>query len=373
MACPIGRAGYGVGMKADVSFARFRGLEARGVLECIDVLEHPERLREGLWFMVAEFDSSYGDGTAMAWRFAEHGPVEPTEPTEPASADWRGPSARSWRSSVSEREYVASVSEVLNMIGTGALTQVNLCRVLAAALPADDGEPDARALADRLAAGNPAPYAGAIHVPEASGVEPVWVVSASPELYLSLADGVLSSGPIKGTAPTADQLTEKDRTENLLVAAAVGEELAAVCVPGSVDIVDRLRVEQHPGLVHLVSTVTGRLDPELARADDLWLRILEATSAPASVVGVPRGTAMTAIEILEPEPRGAYCGAFGWIDGDAGTAELAAAIRTFWWDGEDEMLRFGTGAGITGESDPMREWQETELKAKRLIALASAQ
>src|SRR5690606_7147947 len=91
-----------------------------------------------------------------------------------------------------------------------------------------------------------------------------------------------------------------------------------------------------------------------------------------SVSGAPKHTALAAIRDLEPTPRGPYCGAFGWVDGDAGRAELAVAIRTFWWTGEDGgTLRFGTGAGITWESDPEREWAETELKAARLVALAS--
>ncbi len=67
--------------------------------------------------------------------------------------------------------------------------------------------------------------------------------------------------------------------------------------------------------------------------------------------------------------RGPYCGAIGWVDADTRTAALAVGIRTFWL--EDGMLNFGTGAGITWGSDPAGEWAETELKAARLVALAS--
>ncbi|MGW3414709.1 chorismate-binding protein, partial [Streptomyces sp. NPDC000888] len=69
--------------------------------------------------------------------------------------------------------------------------------------------------------------------------------------------------------------------------------------------------------------------------------------------------------------RGPYCGAIGWVDADHRTAELAVGIRTFWTDREEGMLRFGTGAGITWGSDPDGEWRETELKAARLLAVAS--
>jgi para-aminobenzoate synthetase component 1 len=77
---------------------------------------------------------------------------------------------------------------------------------------------------------------------------------------------------------------------------------------------------------------------------------------------------MECIAEVETASRAIYCGAVGWVDADAGTAGLGVAIRTFWVsDGE---VRFGTGAGITWSSDPLGEWNETELKADRLVAIA---
>ncbi len=116
--------------------------------------------------------------------------------------------------------------------------------------------------------------------------------------------------------------------------------------------------------MHLVSTVTALL------ADGHgWSELLAATFPPGSVTGAPKSSALRIIGELEPAPRGPYCGAIGWVDADRGRGELAVGIRTFWVrDGE---LRFGTGAGITWGSDPGREWAETELKAARLIGLAS--
>jgi para-aminobenzoate synthetase component 1 len=135
-----------------------------------------------------------------------------------------------------------------------------------------------------------------------------------------------------------------------------------------VEVTDLLAVEQHPGLVHLVSRVQGALlDP----APD-WSALLAATYPPASVSGAPKRAALDIIGRLEPSARGPYCGLVGWVDADAGRAELAVGIRTFWWtpDGGGR-LHFGTGAGITWGSDPDREWEETELKAARLVGLAS--
>lgn len=95
---------------------------------------------------------------------------------------------------------------------------------------------------------------------------------------------------------------------------------------------------------------------------------------PGSVSGAPKSSALKIIEELESTPRGPYCGDIGWVDADRGTAALAVGIRTFWIDHDAALgpvLRFGAGAGITWGSDPEGEWAETELKAARLLAIAS--
>ncbi|MFC8597287.1 chorismate-binding protein [Isoptericola sp. NPDC057191] len=371
-------------MTAPTSWATFAGRRATRAVECVDLAEQPERLDEGLWFVVVDFEADLGrDGTtrrggrARAWRFAEVA-AEPSRPAPPRTDDWHGPAPSDWRTSMDRDAYVRAVGTVRERVRRGDVYQVNVCRVLSAPLPAcatPDGvvEPDAAALAARLAAGNPAPYAAAVHVPASSGLDPVWVVSASPELYLSLHGPVLASGPIKGTARTPDGLTAKDRAENVMITDLVRNDLQRVCRPGTVDVTDLLAVEEHPGLVHLVSRVQGRLDPDLD-GPGRWGRALEATFPPGSVSGAPKSSALRLVAELEPVARGPYCGAVGWVDGDAGRAELAVGIRTFWWtDGPGGgVLRFGTGAGITWGSDPAKEWEETELKAARLVGLASS-
>ncbi|SDS47409.1 para-aminobenzoate synthetase component 1 [Paraoerskovia marina] len=328
-------------------------------MECVDLHADPGALeRGGLWFVVADFEGAERGGRARAWRFAESGPP-------PAPRAWRGPRPDRWRSSSDQQEYEAAVSTVRARVRSGDVYQVNVCRVLSAELSPEGSEPSAAALAHRLAQGNPAPYAGAIHVPAGSGVDPVWVVSASPELFLRLDQGIVTSGPIKGTATTAAGLSAKDRAENVMITDLVRNDLQRICEPGTVGVDRLLAVEQHPGLVHLVSTVSGALRPSASP----WSDVLAATMPPASVSGAPKRAALGIVDELETEPRGPYCGAVGWVDADQGAAELAVGIRTFWWS--DGVLRFGTGAGITWGSDPRAEWEETELKARRLVALAS--
>ena len=98
-----------------------------------------------------------------------------------------------------------------------------------------------------------------------------------------------------------------------------------------------------------------------------WKEILESVSPPGSVSGAPKSSALAVIAEHE-KPRGPYCGILGWIKGDQ--AQLSVAIRIFW---KDEKINFGTGAGITFSSQSVSEWEETELKAARLMKIAAGQ
>ncbi|MFJ1956651.1 chorismate-binding protein [Streptomyces microflavus] len=333
--------------------ARFGGLVASGLQ---DVTHDPAALdSSGFWAVCADFE-----GRTVCARFSS---VRREEVPAPVPGAWRGPAAGQWATSLDREAYTAGVRQIRAYIAAGEVYQANLCRVLSAPLP-DPGRADVDALTALLARGNPAPYAGTIRLPE-HGVE---VATASPELFLRRDGRTVESGPIKGTGRTEDDLLEKDHAENVMIVDLVRNDLGRVCATGSVTVPDLCVVEKHPGLVHLVSTVRG----ELAEGAG-WPELLAAAFPPGSVTGAPKSSALRIIEELERSPRGPYCGAIGWVDADRGTASLAVGIRTFWIDrtGSAPLLRFGTGAGITWGSDPEREWDETELKASRLLAVAS--
>ncbi|XQE83784.1 chorismate-binding protein [Streptomyces microflavus] len=333
--------------------ARFGGLVASGLQ---DVTHDPAALdSSGFWAVCADFE-----GRTVCARFSS---VRREEVPAPVPGAWRGPAAGQWATSLDREAYTEGVRRIRAYIAAGEVYQANLCRVLSAPLP-DPGRADVDALTALLARGNPAPYAGTIRLPE-HGVE---VATASPELFLRRDGRTVESGPIKGTGRTEDDLLEKDHAENVMIVDLVRNDLGRVCATGSVTVPDLCVVEKHPGLVHLVSTVRG----ELAEGAG-WPELLAAAFPPGSVTGAPKSSALRIIEELERSPRGPYCGAIGWVDADRGTASLAVGIRTFWIDrtGSVPLLRFGTGAGITWGSDPEREWDETELKASRLLAVAS--
>ncbi|MET7481351.1 chorismate-binding protein [Streptomyces sp. NPDC005648] len=329
--------------------ARFGSRVATGL---VDVTDDPAALDStGFWAVVADFE-----GRLTCARFAD---VREQPVPAPVPGEWHGPSAGDWTSSLDSAAYTAGVRRIREHIAAGEVYQANLCRVLTAPVPPDA---DVDALTALLALGNPAPYAGTIRLPE-HGVE---VATASPELFLRKEGRIVESGPIKGTGRTEADLLDKDYAENVMIVDLVRNDIGRVCATGSVTVPDLCAVEKHPGLVHLVSTVRGEL-----RADAGWPELLDAAFPPGSVTGAPKSSALRIIDALETAPRGPYCGGVGWVDADLGTAELAVGIRTFWIDRAEGVMRFGTGAGITWGSDPEAEWRETELKAARLLAVAS--
>jgi para-aminobenzoate synthetase component 1 len=300
--------------------------------------------RPGFWVVVGDFEES--------WTLLRFGRVH--RQPEPPSASWPGVAREAWTSSLDRIGYQRAVADIRERIARGDVYQVNLCRVLTAPLPGSD----LLGLRHLLVRGNPAPYLWTVLAPQ-HGVE---LVSASPELFLQRHGDQLTSSPIKGTGVTRDDLQIKDVAENVMIVDLVRNDLSRVAEVGSVAVDGLLSVEQHPSLVHLVSTVSARL-----AADVGWPEILAATFPPGSVTGAPKTSALRTIRDLEPVPRGPYCGAIGWVDGSRG--QLAVGIRTFWRS--RGRLSFGTGAGITWGSDAGEEWQETELKAAHLLGLAA--
>ncbi|MES5820591.1 chorismate-binding protein [Streptomyces sp. RG80] len=341
-------------MRELTPLARFGPLVATDLR---DVTSDPAALDStGFWAVVADFE-----GHLVCARF---GDVRRAPVPSAAPGAWRGPGPDTWASSLDRAAYVAGVRRIREHIAAGEVYQANLCRVLSAPLP-DPERADVDALTALLARGNPAPYAGTVRLP-AHGVE---IATASPELFLRRDGRTVESGPIKGTGRTAADLLAKDHAENVMIVDLVRNDLGRACAVGSVTVPELCAVEEHPGLVHLVSTVRG----ELAEGTG-WPELLAATFPPGSVTGAPKSSALRVIAALETVPRGPYCGGLGWVDADRGTGQLAVGIRTFWIDRTapgGPSLRFGTGAGITWDSDPEREWAETLLKARRLLTVAS--
>lgn len=308
-----------------------------------EITQDPSKLDgAGFWTVVLTFE-----GVPTFARFAK------VEEKEFPHSNWEEVLA-DWTSSLSKSDYEHYVARIREEISQGSVYQVNACRILTNNLI--NPTQSLAGLFCRLLSENPAPYASYVKLPS------VEIASASPELFISRDGQHIKTSPIKGTIREGDtEFGEKDKAENLMIVDLMRNDLGRICGPGSIEVEKLFRHEKHPGLVHLVSDVVGVL-----RKDVTWAEIFMATMPPGSVSGAPKSAALSLIEKVEGK-RGPYCGALGWIEGER--AQLSVGIRTF-WRGDDELLRFGTGAGITWGSSPASEWEETQLKARKLISIA---
>ena len=259
-----------------------------------------------------------------------------------------------WESSTSKSEYLSYVEKIREEIESGGVYQVNACRRLSIKSPAT-----LDLAFSNILKSNPAPFASYLRTEELE------IASASPELFLTRVGDQIMTSPIKGTKKSVvEKFGSKDRAENVMIVDLMRNDLGQICIPGSIAVPDLLRDEDHPGLSHLVSDVTGTL-----RSGITWAEIFKALLPAGSISGAPKSAAKRIISELEPKPRSTYCGVMGWVHGDRSV--ISVAIRTFWREGE--YIHFGTGAGITWSSVAEAEWDETQLKAERLISIVGGQ
>ena len=229
-------------------------------------------------------------------------------------------------------------------------------------------EHDASALKTYLALKetNPSPYGGYLKL---GGVE---LVSSSPEQFIKVSSsGNISSKPIKGTRPRSQDQAEdaliaaelanndKERAENLMIVDLMRNDFGRVCEAESVMVEKLFEVESYATVHQLVSTLTGQLKKGQSATSAL------AACFPAgSMTGAPKIRAVEILKELEQSPRDIYSGAFGYLGFD-GSADLGMTIRTLVFEGKTASL--GVGGGITIDSDPESEFEETMLKSKALL------
>ena len=317
--------------------------------ELIATTNNPADIDDGFWAISTTFD-----GTFTGAKFGNVKKADWHNEYRPLKAFANG-NLKEWKSSHTKDTYCQLVESLRNEIALGNVYQVNACRVLTL-----ETEESIEGLVAGFLASNPARYAGYLKVP---GLE---IASASPETFLQRNGDLIKTSPIKGTRKlgSTGSFPDKDESENIMIVDLMRNDLGRICIKDSITVPRLLDIEVLPGLEHLVSDVEGTLIPGIS-----WHEIFKATLPPGSVSGAPKSSAIKLIKKYEAIDRGPYCGAFGWIHGDR--ADLAVAIRTFWSDGT--KIKFGTGAGITWASDPQAEWEETELKAARLMAIAGGQ
>jgi para-aminobenzoate synthetase component 1 len=264
------------------------------------------------------------------------------------------------RSDFAEAQYLAAVARAVEYIHAGDIFQVNLAQRLVAPWPGSPFD-----LYRRLRRRNPAPFAGYF-------ADEDWaILSASPERFLEVRGGEVSTRPIKGTrlrgaSPEADLFTrdelresEKDRAENVMIVDLLRNDLSRVCEPGSVRVPQLCAVETYETVQHLVSEVRGRL-----RAGNTAWDLLGATFPGGSITGAPKIRSMEIVAELEPTVRGPYCGAM-FYHGVDGSFDSNILIRTF--THRRGWVQCPVGGGIVAQSRPEAEYRETWHKAEGML------
>ena len=284
------------------------------------------------------------------------------EPVELPALDVEGvPDLGAPRSSIGRPEFEDGVRRIKEYILAGDAFQVLLARRLEMPLDFDPGT-----LYRALRALNPSPYMFHLVL---DGVE---LVGSSPELLVRVSGGRLTVRPIAGTRPrglTPDEdaalaaellADEKERAEHIMLVDLGRNDVGRVARFGSVEVSELFGVERYSHVLHLVSQVDGALGPEYDALD-----ALRATFPAGTMTGAPKVRAMEIIDELEPERRGPYAGAVGYIAAGATRMDLAITIRTCLIAGG--VASVSAGAGIVADSIPEREWEETENKARALL------
>ncbi|MCY2931137.1 MAG: anthranilate synthase component I family protein [Planctomycetota bacterium] len=295
---------------------------------------------------------------------ASVGPSQrPASPAEAADATV-GPGAPDATCNFTPDQYRRAVARAVEYIAAGDIFQVNLSQRFTVA-----GVPAPAAIYRALRGRNPAWYAAYLAF-EHAGAK-LAVLSSSPELFLRVRGGLVTTRPIKGTRPRIGQghaaraaaaelvVSEKGNAELAMIIDLLRNDLGRVCRFGSVRVTDPVRLETHPTLFHLVGTVEGVLREGVGPAD-----LLAATFPGGSITGAPKIRAMEIIDELEGLARGVYTGCIGHVGVD-GSCEWNIAIRTIVCDGD--LAHVQVGGGIVADSLPDGEYLETLHKARALL------
>ena len=287
-------------------------------------------------------------------------------PAPPTVASFDPGAEPTYERGTTASDYRAAVATVKEQIRAGEAFQVVVSQRFSMSTQADPLD-----VYRMLRATNPSPYMYLLRF------EDFDVVGSSPEALVKVTDGRAMMHPIAGTrwrgatpeedaALAADLLADpKERAEHLMLVDLGRNDLGRVCAPGSVEVVDFMSVERYSHVMHIVSTVVGRVETGRTAFD-----VLAACFPAGTLSGAPKPRAMEIIDELEPTRRGVYGGCIGYLD-FAGDADTAIAIRTAYM--RDGVAYVQAGAGIVADSDPAAEDQECLDKAQAVLrAVATA-
>lgn len=265
-------------------------------------------------------------------------------------------------SDTTEEAYARSIQTIKDQIENGMTYQTNYTVRLYGAFAGDS-----IAFFQQLQHAQQANYTAYLHLGEQE------ILSASPELFFHLKDGLLTTKPMKGTSRRGKSVdednalaealkqSEKNRAENVMIVDLLRNDLGKIAVTDSVSVTNLFAVEQYPTVHQMTSTVQAILQPELTILD-----VFKALFPCGSITGAPKISTMNVIEELEQSPRDVYCGAIGFITPEQ-EAVFNVPIRTAII--EESKLTYGVGGGITWDSTATGEFDEVLAKAQVLTSV----
>jgi para-aminobenzoate synthetase component I len=260
----------------------------------------------------------------------------------------------------SATEYQAAVQRVQSYIQAGDIYQANLSVRFSTQLQTTGWE-----IYQRLHQINPSPFACYWQTPWGE------VASCSPERLVNIQNNLASTRPIAGTRPrhldpeidraleTELRNSAKEIAEHIMLVDLERNDLGRVCTWGTVTVDELLHVERYSHVMHLVSNVTGQLDPQFNSID-----LLAATFPGGTITGCPKLRCMEVIAELEPTARSLFYGSCGYLD-QRGHLDMNILIRTLLC--HQGQISGQVGAGIVADSDPAQEWAESLQKAQAQI------
>jgi anthranilate/para-aminobenzoate synthase component I len=250
-------------------------------------------------------------------------------------------------------QFESNVEKCLKHIAVGDIYQVQIGHEITV-----ESQADPVAVYQRLRERNASPYT---YLTRLAGTT---VVGASPELFVRVENGEVVMRPIAGTARRGDDPAAvaarlssdpKEIAEHIMLVDLCRNDIGRICARDTLEVVDQLTVEQYSHVLHLVSTVVGRLAPDKDAFD-----VVAALFPAGTMTGAPKVRAMEIIETIERSRRGLYAGALGLLD-VGGYVNLALCIRTLFH--RDGVYRTRASAGVVADSEPRREWRETLAKS----------
>jgi para-aminobenzoate synthetase component 1 len=270
---------------------------------------------------------------------------------------------------MSKEAYIDIIRQLQQHIRRGDCYEINFCQEFYA----ENASINPLLLYERLSSLSPNPFAGLYKVHDK------FLVCASPERFLKKQGNKILSQPIKGTIrrTRTDVITDeklkqelfssaKDKAENVMVVDLVRNDLAKICIEGTVRVEELYGIYSFPQVHQMISTVSGQL-----KNDASFENIIQATFPMGSMTGAPKKRVMELIEQYEKTRRSIFSGALGYINPE-GDFDFNVVIRSIMYNAGRRYLSFQAGSGITFYSDPEKEWEECLLKAAAITQVLQA-